>query len=98
MRTRTAPARYLGCVLAAVTAAGGFNVARAQSPTAAAAAKDIPALAAQLPDAGTTLSARLALQAMPGSAAGEALRAAVGSTSGFVKVGIIDSLGARDAG
>lgn len=95
MRTRTGLARYLGCVVAAATAAGGFAVARAQSPAAAATATDIPALAAQLADAGTTLSARLALQAMPGSGAGEALRAAVGSTSGLVKVGIIDSLGAR---
>ena len=57
--------------------------------------KDVPALAPLLLREDLTMSARLALQAIPGIEAGEALRAAVEKTSGLIKVGIIDSLGAR---
>ncbi len=56
---------------------------------------DVPALAPLLLREDLTMSARLALQAIPGLEAGEALRAAVEKTSGLIKVGIIDSLGAR---
>ncbi|MCY2993302.1 MAG: hypothetical protein NTY19_36300 [Planctomycetota bacterium] len=57
--------------------------------------KDVPALAPLLLREDLTMSARLALQAIPGPEAGEALRAAVEKTSGLIKVGIIDSLGVR---
>jgi HEAT repeat protein len=58
-------------------------------------AKSAPALAPLLLDAELSISARLALEAIPGAEAGEALRAAVEKTSGLIKAGIIDSLGER---
>ncbi|MBN2310690.1 MAG: DUF1080 domain-containing protein [Candidatus Hydrogenedentes bacterium] len=55
----------------------------------------VPALAALLPDEKLSHMARLALEAMPCPEAGEALRAALATTSGDVKVGVIGSLAAR---
>ena len=57
--------------------------------------KSIPALAALLTDAATSHAARIALETMPYPAAGAALRDALGKTTGLVKSGIIDSIGAR---
>jgi HEAT repeat protein len=55
----------------------------------------VPALAPLLLNDETSLAARLALEAIPGPEAGEALRAAVEKTDGLRKAGIIDSLGER---
>lgn len=55
--------------------------------------KSVPALAACLLDEKLSHPARLALAAMPYPEAWEALRTAMGSSSGAVKAGIIESLG-----
>jgi HEAT repeat protein len=57
--------------------------------------KTVPALAALLSDPETSHAARIGLESMPYPAAGAALRAAAGKTSGPVKSGILDSLGER---
>lgn len=55
----------------------------------------VPALAALLTDESLSHSARFALEAMTGPAAGRALLAALDKTSGTIQVGIINSLGLR---
>lgn len=57
--------------------------------------RSIPALAALLIDPAVSHTARMALEVMPYTAAGAALRDAIGKTSGLTKSGIIDSLGER---
>jgi len=58
-------------------------------------AKAVPALAALLGQERISHAARYALEAMPCPEAGDALRAALATTAGLVKAGIIDSLGWR---
>jgi len=55
----------------------------------------VPALAPLLADPQLASWARIALEAIPGPAADEALRAAVGSLRGGLLVGVINSLGVR---
>jgi hypothetical protein len=57
--------------------------------------KSVPVLARLLNDAQMSQFARYALEPMPYEAAGQALVAALATTSGSVKVGIINSLGVR---
>jgi HEAT repeat protein len=57
--------------------------------------KSVPALATLLGEERLSHAARNALEAMPSSEAGEALRRAVNANSGSIKVGLIDSLGWR---
>jgi HEAT repeat protein len=57
--------------------------------------KAVPALAGLLSEEGTSHAARYALEGMPFPEAVAALRQAVGTTSGSVKAGLIDSLGWR---
>ncbi len=56
----------------------------------------VPALAALLTDEKLSHMARLALEPMPDRQAGKALRDALETTSGRIKVGIIHSLGNRE--
>src|SRR6267378_6054509 len=58
-------------------------------------AQSVPALAALLTDEQLSHSARYALESMESEAAGRALIAALDTTSGPTKVGIINSLGVR---
>lgn len=58
-------------------------------------ARCVPALAALLGDAAVSHAARNALEGLPFPEAGEALRAALATTSGLTKAGVIDSLGWR---
>ncbi len=60
-----------------------------------ATAASVPALAKLLPDEKLSHMARYALERIPGDEATEAMREALGDTGGLVKVGIINSLGAR---
>lgn len=55
----------------------------------------IPALAALLPDEKLSSWARIALEAIPGPAADEALRQATGKVRGMLLVGVINSIGVR---
>ncbi|MCF7732207.1 MAG: HEAT repeat domain-containing protein [Akkermansiaceae bacterium] len=61
----------------------------------AGTAKSVPALAALLGEERTGHAARYALEGMPASEAGAALREALGKNSGLTKAGVIDSLGCR---
>lgn len=58
-------------------------------------AASVPALAKLLPDEKLSHMARYALERMPCDEALQAMREALGGTSGLVKVGIVNSLGAR---
>jgi HEAT repeat protein len=58
----------------------------------------VPALAALLGDPKLAAYGRLALEAIPGPAVGEALRAALGTLQGNLLVGVINSLGVRRDG
>jgi len=58
-------------------------------------AAEVPQLAALLNDAETADMARIALQVIQGSEAEEALLAALETTSGAVRIGVINSLGDR---
>jgi HEAT repeat protein len=58
-------------------------------------ARSVPALAGLLTNEQLSLSARHALETMPGPEAENALIAALGQTSGLLKAGIVSSLGAR---
>jgi HEAT repeat protein len=60
--------------------------------------KSIPALAASLGEERTSHAARYALEGMPFPEAVTALRQALGTTSGPIKAGLIDSLGWRHDG
>jgi HEAT repeat protein len=55
----------------------------------------VPALAALLPDKELASWARIALEAIPGPAADDALRAAMGKVQGMLLVGVINSIGVR---
>jgi len=55
----------------------------------------VPALAALLPNPQLSSWARIALEAIPGSEANEALRDAMGKVNGKLLVGVINSLGVR---
>jgi HEAT repeat protein len=55
----------------------------------------VPALAALLPDKDLASWARIALEAIPDPAAGEALREAMGKLKGRLLVGVINSIGVR---
>lgn len=55
----------------------------------------VPALAALLPDKELASWARIALEAIPGPAADDALRAALGKVQGRLLVGVINSIGVR---
>jgi HEAT repeat protein len=55
----------------------------------------VPALAALLPDKELASWARIALEAIPGPAADDALRAAMGKVQGRLLVGVINSIGVR---
>ncbi|MCC7495063.1 MAG: HEAT repeat domain-containing protein [Fimbriimonadaceae bacterium] len=55
----------------------------------------VPALASLLGDPAVAQAARQALEAIPDSAAGAALRAALATTRGAERVGVVQSLGAR---
>lgn len=57
--------------------------------------KCVPVVARLLPDEKLSHMARVALEALPGDAAGQALLAAMNAAAGNVKVGLIGSLGAR---
>jgi len=58
----------------------------------------VPVLAALLPNAELSHAARVALEMIPDPAAGEALRAALGTTTGALRTGVAGSLGQlRDA-
>ncbi len=56
---------------------------------------DVPALAALLPDPDLSDMARYALERIPGEAAEKALIGAIATTTGQVRIGIINSLGER---
>jgi HEAT repeat protein len=58
-------------------------------------AECVPALAALLGDKELSHSARYALQSIPAPEAGKALRDALSTTSGALKIGVIGSLAAR---
>jgi len=58
-------------------------------------ARSVPALAALLTDKEQSHVARYALESMACAEAGEALRAALATTAGRLKAGVIDSLGDR---
>ncbi len=58
-------------------------------------AKSVDALASVLADERTGHAARYALEAMPYPQAGQAMRNAIGQTSGSVKAGLVDSVGRR---
>ena len=59
----------------------------------------VPALAALLPDESLASWARIALEVIPGRAADEALREALGKVKGRLLIGVINSIGFRcDAG
>ena len=60
-------------------------------------AAEVPVLAALLNDADTTDMARIALQAIPAPEAESALVDALDTTSGSVRIGVINSLGERGA-
>jgi HEAT repeat protein len=60
--------------------------------------QSVPALGAMLADEKMSDMARYALERIPGAAVDEALRNALGKTSGKTKVGIINSLGQRRDG
>ena len=55
----------------------------------------VPTLAAQLPNKATSHMARYALERIPGPEAGHALRQALGTVKGKLKIGVISSLAAR---
>ena len=55
----------------------------------------VPALAALLPDARLASWARIALEAIPGPAADEALRQAMGKQQGRLLIGVINSIAVR---
>jgi len=55
----------------------------------------VPALAALLPDEQLTSWARIALEAIPGPEADQALREAMGKLDGRVLIGVINSIGVR---
>jgi len=55
----------------------------------------VPALAALLPDKELASWARIALEAIPGPAADDALRAAMGKVQGRLLIGVINSIGVR---
>lgn len=57
--------------------------------------RSVPALAVLLTEDRTSHAARYALEAIPATEAGAALRAALGKATGPLKVGVIDSLGWR---
>ncbi len=57
--------------------------------------ESVPALAGLLTDASLAHMARYALQRIPDEEAGDALRDALGQTDGVLRIGIINSLGAR---
>lgn len=61
----------------------------------AGTAQCVPALAALLGNPAISHAARNALEGLPFPEAGDALRAALGTTSGLTKAGVIDSLGWR---
>ena len=67
----------------------------AQRLRVAGTAKSIPALAAMLPDERGSQAARHALEGMAIPEASAALRDALGTTSGLLKAGVIESLGWR---
>jgi len=87
----------------------GRLIATAADPAATEAAKDfafdqlriagtraqVPALARLLYDPKSADRSRMALQAIPDEAAGEALRRAVDKLDGDVRIGVINALGAR---
>ena len=58
-------------------------------------ARSVPALSDMLMDAALSDCARLALEAIPGSSAGKALRAALNKADGVQRVGIVNTLGER---
>ena len=58
-------------------------------------AKSVPALSALLDNPKLSHMARYALEPMPCPEAGEALRKALGNTTGELKIGIVNSLGRR---
>jgi HEAT repeat protein len=60
--------------------------------------KSVPALAKLLTDEKLAHAARYALEALPGKAAGAALRDALATSSGRVRIGLIGALGARRDG
>ena len=60
--------------------------------------KSVPALAKLLTDEKLAHAARYALEALPGKAAGAALRDAFATSSGRVRIGLIGALGARRDG
>lgn len=57
--------------------------------------KAVGALAALIPDAELCSWARIPLEAIPGQAASDALREAMGNVSGNILVGVINSIGVR---
>jgi HEAT repeat protein len=59
-------------------------------------ATSVPALAALLPEKDHSHMARFALERIPATAACQAMRTALPSLSGALKVGVIGSLGVRD--
>lgn len=58
-------------------------------------ARSVPALSEMLMDPALSDCARLALEAIPGSSAGKALRAALDKVDGVQRVGIVNTLGER---
>lgn len=78
--------------------AGGSLVAReyiCTKLTLLGSADAVPALIALVTDPQLSTPARTALQAIPGSAVGKALRRALSASRSLVKVGVIHSLGMR---
>ena len=57
--------------------------------------KSVPVLAAMLADAELSDRARFALEAVPDASADDALRAALDSSDGIIRVGIVNTLGER---
>lgn len=84
----------LGAVLASGAPRGAKDSVCRQFSLAGTAA-EVPALAPLLADANLSHMARYALERIPGPAANEALRQALGKVQGKLLVGVIHSLGSR---
>lgn len=91
-------AKVEGQILAALALPTCTDAGRAflcQMLALVGSAKSVPALAQLLRNPQTTEAARFALEAIPGSEADAALRAALASLSGKPKAGLIGSIAAR---
>ena len=87
-------AARLAAVLVSPVPAGAKDLACRQLSTVGTAA-EVPALARLLPDEKLSHIARYALERIPGPAADDALRQALGRVQGKLLIGVVNSLGTR---